>query len=126
MSLNACMASPVTASNADLPWHSASRRLSKPALQLRRAARIMPAVPSLLIILLAALQIGATNPPPVVKAKVVLARDPSAVKGLQVDAPKVRALVATGIQTLTGKTDEAEAWRTMLSSNDVVGIKIST
>lgn len=86
----------------------------------------MPAVPSLLIVLLAALQMGATNPPPVVKAKVVLARDPSAVNGLQVDAPKVRALVITGIQMLTGKTDEADAWRTMFSSNDVVGIKIST
>lgn len=35
-------------------------------------------------------------------------------------------MVATGLKTLTGAATEAEAWRQFVSSNDVVGIKIST
>ncbi len=68
---------------------------------------------------------AATNPPPV-KSRVVLARDETAVTGLQVDGGKTRALVAAGLRALTGKTDETEAWKQFVSSNDVVGIKIST
>src|SRR5437867_161189 len=102
------------------------RRFPSPALQLQVGAGMMPAVHSLMLILFATLEITTTNAPPATKSRVVLARDPSAVHGLQVDAPKVRALVATGIRTLTGKPDEADAWRSMFSSNDVVGIKIST
>ncbi|HUK83073.1 MAG TPA: DUF362 domain-containing protein [Verrucomicrobiae bacterium] len=60
------------------------------------------------------------------KSRVVLVRDPSAVKGFNFDAAKVCEMVATGMTTLTGKTDEADAWRVFVSSNDVVGIKINT
>ena len=67
-----------------------------------------------------------TNPPTAVKSRVVLVRDPTAVTGLRVDTPKVHPLLAAGIQTLTGKTDEVSAWRSIFTSNDVVGIKIST
>jgi uncharacterized protein (DUF362 family) len=69
-----------------------------------------------------------TNAPVVTgpKSRVVLVRDPSAVNGFNFDAAKVRAMVATGMKTLTGKSDEAAAWRVFVSSNDVVGIKIST
>jgi hypothetical protein len=69
-----------------------------------------------------------TNTPsaPVVKSRVVLVRDPSAVNNYSVDAAKVQALVATGIRSLTGESNEAAAWRHFASSNDVVGIKISS
>lgn len=60
------------------------------------------------------------------KSRVVLARDLTAVKHFDVDAPKVRALVAAGIKSLTGQTDEVAAWREFVSSNDVVGIKVNT
>jgi hypothetical protein len=50
--------------------------------------------------------------------RVVVVRDPGALR--------VRAMVATGLTTLTGTSTEAEAWRQFVSSNDVVGIKIST
>ncbi len=62
----------------------------------------------------------------VVKSRVVLVRDPSAMKGLGADARKVRAMVSRGIRALTGQNDDATAWTTLVSSNDVVGIKIST
>lgn len=60
------------------------------------------------------------------KSRVVLVRDPTAVKGFEVDPAKVRAMVVLGIKTLTGREDEAAAWREFVSSNDIVGIKVST
>jgi uncharacterized protein (DUF362 family) len=60
------------------------------------------------------------------KSRVVLVRDASAVRGFDVDAAKVRAMVSSGIKSLTGQSDDAAAWRTFVSSNDVVGIKIAT
>ena len=59
------------------------------------------------------------------KSRVVLVRDPDAVSGFTVDAPKVRAMVVAGMKALTGQADVASSWRTFVSSNDVVGIKIN-
>ncbi|HVM59284.1 MAG TPA: DUF362 domain-containing protein [Verrucomicrobiae bacterium] len=69
-----------------------------------------------------------TNSPaaPVVKSRVVLVRDASAVSNFSVDSAKAQALVVAGLKSLTGESDEAAAWRHFVSSNDVVGIKIST
>ena len=67
-----------------------------------------------------------TNAPAGPKSRVVLARDESAVAVFQVDAAKTRALVRAGIAALTGQTNEIAAWQQFVSSNDVVGIKIST
>ena len=58
--------------------------------------------------------------------RVVRVRDPLAVRVLEVDAGHVRAMLATGIQAWTGAGDLAAAWRSLVSSNDVVGIKVST
>ena len=60
-----------------------------------------------------------------VKSRVVLVRDPSAVNNYRVDPAKAQAMVVAGIQSLTRESDEAAAWRHFVSSNDVVGIKIS-
>jgi hypothetical protein len=65
-------------------------------------------------------------PPAVVKSRVVLVRDVSAVNNYSVDAAKAQAMVAAGIQSLTRESNEAAAWRHFVSGNDVVGIKIST
>lgn len=64
--------------------------------------------------------------PIVVKSRVVLVRDVSAVNNYSVDAAKAQAMVAAGIQSLTGENNKAAAWRHFVSGNDVVGIKIST
>jgi hypothetical protein len=61
-----------------------------------------------------------------IKSRVVVVRDPSAVRGLTFDAEKIRAMVSKGIRALTKQDDDAAAWATLVSSNDVVGIKIAT
>jgi uncharacterized protein (DUF362 family) len=74
----------------------------------------------LIIFLLGAVAAGAqTN-------LVICAEDPGAVTGLQIHAPRVRALVRAGLCALTGQADETAAWRQLVHSHDVVGIKIST
>lgn len=60
------------------------------------------------------------------KSRVVLVRDATVMPALEADAGKVRAMVASGIKTLTGLNDEAAAWGTFVSSNDIVGIKVTT
>jgi len=67
-----------------------------------------------------------TTNSPAPKSRVVCARDPRAVNGTEMDADRIRALVNTGIKTLTGQTNLAAAWSQFVSSNDVVGIKINT
>lgn len=58
--------------------------------------------------------------------RVVLVRDPAVLDGRTVNALRTRAMVATGMQLLTGQTNEAAAWQQFFTSTDVVGIKIST
>jgi uncharacterized protein (DUF362 family) len=83
-------------------------------------------------ILIAGLCVGAraeeTNSlaPVVEKSRVVLVRNADAVSGFVVNDAKARAMMVTGIMALTGEGDEAAVWRHFASSNDVVGIKIST
>jgi hypothetical protein len=64
--------------------------------------------------------------PVIAKSRVVLVRDPSVMNSFTADATKVRAMVAAGIDTLTGEKDGSAAWRHFVNSNDVVGIKINT
>lgn len=58
------------------------------------------------------------------KARVVIATDPTATSAFQADAVSVRILVKSGLLRFTGKTNEASAWRTLVSTNDSVGIKV--
>ena len=57
---------------------------------------------------------------------VVLVRDTAAVTGWQVDSNAAHAMVVAGMKQLTGQTSEAAAWQQIVSSTDVVGIKVST
>lgn len=96
---------------------------------MRRRLSLPSLATALLVCLLGTrLQAQDTNSPPapVVKSRVVVVRDPSAVNNYSVDAAKAQALVVAGIQSLTGESNEAAAWRHFVSGNDVVGIKIST
>jgi uncharacterized protein (DUF362 family) len=69
-----------------------------------------------------------TNSAPLIvtKSRVVLVRDPSVMNSFTADTTKVQAMVAAGINNLTGETDQATAWRHFVNSSDVVGIKINT
>ncbi|HTS16531.1 MAG TPA: DUF362 domain-containing protein [Verrucomicrobiae bacterium] len=60
------------------------------------------------------------------KSRVVFVSDPTAAGNYSVDAGKAQLMVVAGIKSLTGESDETAAWRHFVSSNDVVGIKIST
>jgi hypothetical protein len=57
-------------------------------------------------------------------ARVVITTDPQATIAFQAQSEKVRALVNHGLLQLTQKTNVALAWKTFVSTNDVVGIKV--
>jgi hypothetical protein len=56
--------------------------------------------------------------------RVVIAENPSAVTDFQPDAAIVQDMVSRGITDLTGKATIAGAWRSLVSTQDVVGIKV--
>ncbi len=58
--------------------------------------------------------------------RVVVVRDPQAVRAGEIEADRARAMVAAGMRALTGAETDAAAWSHFASSNDVVGIKIAT
>jgi hypothetical protein len=62
-----------------------------------------------------------TNPP---NARVVIVQDPAATDAFQPRLERVQALVDRGITNLTGKTTVSEAWRNLVSTQDVVGLKV--
>ena len=58
------------------------------------------------------------------QARVVIVEDPNATFDYQPDSARVQTMVDRGIANLTGKTVSAEAWRSLVSTQDVVGIKV--
>ncbi len=58
------------------------------------------------------------------QARVVIVEDPDATFDFQPDDARVQTMVDRGIARLTGKTSPAEAWRSLVSTQDVVGIKV--
>lgn len=65
-----------------------------------------------------------TTSPRVDYARVVTVKDAFATEAFRPDLPRVRGLVMQGIMTWTGKTNEEAAWLSIVSTNDVVGIKV--
>lgn len=57
-------------------------------------------------------------------ARVFVAHDPQATVLFRAQHERVRAMVDRGIARLTGKATAREAWLSLLSSNDTVGIKV--
>jgi hypothetical protein len=62
-----------------------------------------------------------TNAP---KARVVIVQDPAATEAFRPQPERVQSLVDRGITHLTGKKNAVEAWQSLVSSNDVVGLKV--
>ncbi|MDE3065994.1 MAG: DUF362 domain-containing protein [Verrucomicrobiota bacterium] len=57
-------------------------------------------------------------------ARVVVVQDPRATVAFQPDTNRVQAMVNRGIMEFTGRPTPAGAWRSVVSTNDVVGIKV--
>jgi len=57
-------------------------------------------------------------------AHVVIVEDPAATEAFRPRADRVRAMVDRGVTLLTGKTNVADAWLSLVSTQDVVGIKV--
>lgn len=56
--------------------------------------------------------------------RVVIVHDPEATDAFAARPEKVRDMVRLGIKKFAGRTNVAEAWRTLVSTQDVVGIKV--
>jgi len=65
---------------------------------------------------------GGTNQPPT--ARVIVVEDAEATEFFQPRADRVRAMVARGIMALTGQATVKAAWRSLVSPQDVVGLKV--
>lgn len=57
-------------------------------------------------------------------ARVVIVQDPNAIANFQPDADVVQAMVNRGITNFTGQTGVTAAWRSLVSTQDVVAIKV--
>jgi hypothetical protein len=58
------------------------------------------------------------------RARVLLVHDAQATKAFEPNLEVVRRMVIRGITNLTGKSTPAAAWRSLLSTGEVVGIKV--
>jgi hypothetical protein len=70
---------------------------------------------------------GADAPPladPQPRARVVIAENSHATVAFEPQPKVVQGMVDRAILKLTGKTDSKQAWRTLVSTTDVVGIKV--
>ena len=71
---------------------------------------------------IAELPVPTPNPPP--RSRVVIAEEPGAVLAFQAQPEKVRAALNRGITFFTGATNPALAWKTLVTPQDVIGIKV--
>ncbi|HLP76672.1 MAG TPA: hypothetical protein VK327_07085, partial [Candidatus Paceibacterota bacterium] len=58
------------------------------------------------------------------RASVHVVEDSQATDAFQPRADHIRAMVSTGITNLTGKASSTEAWLSLVSTQDVIGIKV--
>ena len=81
---------------------------------------------AIFLLCLEAIQVQAGTPPlssgP--SARVVIVSDPDAVSDYQPDNDIIQAMVNRGITNLTGQVTVIAAWRSLVSTQDVVGIKV--
>ena len=66
------------------------------------------------------ISLRSTNAP----TRIVIVENPDAVSDFQPDAAIVQDMVNRGLTNFTGKAKVAEAWRSLVSMQDVVGIKV--
>jgi len=65
---------------------------------------------------------SSTSSPP--EARVLIVQDPSATQAFRPRLDKIRDMVGRAMTNLTAKATVGEAWRSLVSSQDVIGIKV--
>jgi len=65
---------------------------------------------------------GPAEPPS--RAQVIIVRQPDATVAFKPDPAKVRDMVRLGIQKVAGTNDSTAAWRSLVSTQDTVGLKV--
>ena len=58
------------------------------------------------------------------RAQVVSVEDPAAMSNLQANPAVVQNMITRGVSALTGKTNASAAWLSLVSTQDVVGLKV--
>jgi hypothetical protein len=58
------------------------------------------------------------------RARVVIMEDPQATRTFQPDKERVRRLVDQGVTNFTGQASLRAAWRSLVSTQDVIGLKV--
>jgi len=61
---------------------------------------------------------------PAARVRIVIAENPRAIIAFEPQPKTVQSMVDHGILKLTGKSDLKQAWRTLVSPQDIVGIKV--
>jgi hypothetical protein len=61
---------------------------------------------------------------PMPRARAVIIQDPEATQGFKPSLVHIRAMVETGLVRLTQQASVTAAWRSLLSTNDLIGIKV--
>ncbi len=72
---------------------------------------------------MAGLAAGADTPPPT-QARVIIVQRPGAIVAFAPQLEVVRPMIARGLTNLTGKPTLTAAWRSLVSTQDVVGLKV--
>jgi len=70
----------------------------------------------------ATLQVFPENGKP--PGRAIIVHDPQATEAFEPRAQKIFVMVNRGLTTLTGKSKPAAAWRSLVSTQDVIGIKV--
>ncbi len=58
------------------------------------------------------------------KSRVVIVRNPAATRSLAAVPAVVSAMVSNGVVALTGKASASDAWRSLVKTQDIVGVKV--
>jgi hypothetical protein len=61
---------------------------------------------------------------PKATGRVHVVRDTAAVVDFNTQLPVIRGMIARGVRAVSGEADTSAAWRTLVGTNDVVGLKV--
>ncbi len=67
---------------------------------------------------------SAANTPPAARARVVIVKDMAATHTFEANPERVCVMVGRAVTSLTGKPSVAAAWRSVVNTQDVVGLKV--
>jgi len=105
-----------------------TERASAPSRTAPHTARRAVTLAALVLVLSPALSLAAAPPlvapPALPQARVVVVEEARAMKAFTPVPEVVRDMVRRGILAHTGKTNLADAWRSVAKTNDVVGLKV--